>query len=176
MINTKVNLNKLVNFNREKDIAKAKKVRELIEIIINSKEFHRKVVSADFQDRRFKHENGKIEEIRDNELILERLLKGKEQFSSESSTDYEWDYQIVLYRSLTGEIGHRSKDTIFTKKKKFRNMTYRNVASHWIHEYVHVIGFTHDFKRTERRPYSIPYLTGTIAGSIMESNEYDFLG
>ncbi|MEM6517368.1 MAG: hypothetical protein AAF688_14390 [Bacteroidota bacterium] len=171
----KVKLNRLVNFNRKRDIEKAKKVQKLIEVVINSNEFRENVISADFKDRRFRKENGTIYEIVENGSILNLIIGGNEQYDNDDTIDFEWDFQIVLYRSFTGEIGHRSKDTIFTKKKKFRKMPYKDLASHWIHEYMHVIGFTHDFKRTKRRAYSVPYLVGEIAGDIMKSNDYDFL-
>ena len=40
---------------------------------------------------------------------------------------------------------------------------------------MHVIGFTHDYKKTKIRPYSIPYLVGTIASDTLETRDYDFL-
>ena len=156
------------------DIEKAERVRKLIQEVVNDEHFRNEVLRADFKDRRFVDENRNTTDIDDNEIILQKIISGKEQYTGEKE-DFEWDLRITLYRSLTSEIGHRSRETIFTKKKKFRNMSERYIASHWIPEYMHVIGFTHDYNRTKIRPYSVPYLVGTIASNTLETKEYDFL-
>lgn len=170
----KVVNNRLIGFNKKRDLDKAERVRKLIEEVINDRDFRNKVLKADFHDRRFIDDSGNTSEITDNSIILEKLISGKEQYTGEEK-DYEWDLRITLYRSITSEIGHRSKETIFTKKKKYRNLNDRFIASHWIHEYLHVIGFTHDYDRTRRRPYSIPYLIGNLASDALESREFEFL-
>ncbi len=174
MKKVKIKNNRLINFNKKTDLDKAEKIRKLIEEIINDGNFRDEVLNANFKDRRFIDVNGDISEINDNEIILDKIISGKEQYTNEEK-DFEWDLRITLYRSITTEIGHRSKETIFTKKKKYRNLSERYIASHWIHEYMHVIGFTHDYKRTKIRPYSIPYLVGTIASNVLESKEFVFL-
>ena len=170
----KVKTNRLISFSRMSDIEKAERVRKLIQEVVNDEHFRNEVLRADFKDRRFVDENRNTTDIDDNEIILQKIISGKEQYTGEKE-DFEWDLRITLYRSLTSEIGHRSRETIFTKKKKFRNMSERYIASHWIHEYMHVIGFTHDYNRTKIRPYSVPYLVGTIASNTLETKEYDFL-
>jgi len=169
-----VKFNQLLNFTKETDVKKAESVKLLITDVINTPEFRTRILNADFKDRRFIDERGEYSEINDNQEILNKIIAEKEQYTGET-VDYEWDFNICLYRSLTGEVGHRKKETIFTKKRKFRNLSHRFIASHWIHEYTHVLGFTHDYKRTERRPYSVPYLISTIANTILEGKEYEFL-
>lgn len=170
----KIKNNRLINFSRKKDLEKAEKIRKLIEEVVNDEHFRNEILKADFKDRRFIDENGVTSEITDNKIILQKIISGKEQYTGEKE-DFEWDLRITLYRSLTSEIGHRSRETIFTKKRKFRNLSERFIASHWIHEYMHVIGFTHDYKKTKIRPYSIPYLIGTIASNTLETKDYNFL-
>jgi len=174
MRKVKIINNRLIGFSRKSDIQKAERVRRLIDEVINDKNFRNQVLKAEFQDRRFIDESGNTTEISDNNIILKKLISGKEQYTGENK-DYEWDLRVTLYRSITSEIGHRSRETIFTKKRKYRNLSDRFIASHWIHEYLHVIGFTHDHERTRRRPYSIPYLIGTLASNTLESKEFDFL-
>lgn len=174
MKKVKVKNNRLINFNRKRDLEKAERVRKLILEVINDEHFRSEILKADFKDRRYIDENRNTTEIIDNKIILQKIISGKEQYTGENE-DFEWDLRITLYRSLTSEIGHRSRETIFTKKKKFRSMSERYIASHWIHEYMHVIGFTHDYKKTSIRPYSVPYLIGTIASNTLETKEYDFL-
>ncbi len=168
MRKVQVRFAQLANFKKKKDVEKAEKARLLIEKTINDKSFHDKVTSAKFEDRRFRDRSGTTHQIEDNTEILERLLIGNEQYG-ERNSDYEWDLKIVLFRSLANEIGHRNRDTIFTKKKQFRQMTTERVAAHWIHEYAHVIGFTHDHEVTKIRPNSVPYAVGSISRKIMES-------
>lgn len=174
MPKVKLRFVQLINFTRQSDREKAEKIRHLIEETINDSEFQQKILNADFKDRRFTDEKNNTSEIEENEIILNKILSGKEQYSNDVA-DNEWDLKISLYRSLTTELGHRNRDTILTKKRKFRVLSERMIAAHWIHEYVHVIGFTHDYKRTKVRPYSVPYLVGSIANELLESKEFDFL-
>ena len=169
-----IKTNRLICFNRKSDLEKAELIRKLIKEVVNDDHFREEVLKADFKDRRFVDEKGTVTEINNNEVILQKIISGKEQYTGETE-DYEWDLRVTLYRSWTSEIGHRSRETIFTKKRKYRNLSARFIAAHWIHEYMHVIGFTHDFKKTKIRPYSIPYLIGTIAANTLETKAYDFL-
>ena len=173
MRNIKIKFTQLINFKKSSDLKKAERIKFLIEDVANDPSFREKIVNADFKDRGFVEENGNRIEMKNNQDILEKIVGGKEQFS-DNEKDFIWGLRVVLYRSITGEVGHRSRDTIFTKKRKFRKLDERYIASHWIHEYVHVIGFTHDFKKTEVRPFSVPYLVGSIALEILKSKEYNF--
>lgn len=172
----KINIKKtsLINFNKKKDLNKAEIVRKLIEEVVNDEYFREEILKADFKDRRFIDENRNVIDINNNETILKKIISGQEQYTGEVE-DFEWDLRITLYRSWTREIGYRSRENIFTKKSKFRKLNARFIAAHWIHEYMHVIGFTHDHKRTFKRPYSIPYLIGTIASNTLERKEFEFL-
>lgn len=162
MKKVKVSIYQLVNFNRKSDRDKAGRVRLIIEKVVNDQAFREKILDAEFKDRRFLKVDGTIVNIDDNRKVLDMIIGGKEQYREEDA-DYEWDMSVALYRSLTREVGHRKRETIFTKKRKFRKATDEYVAAHWIHEYAHVIGFIHDFKNTEIRPFSIPYLIYDIA-------------
>ena len=161
-----VNLEQLVNFSQDSDLEKANRVVNLIASVINNSEFRQEMLVAEFKDRRFVDESGVIVEMEDDQEILDKLIPGKEQYINRAS-DYVCNFNIVLYKSLTGEIGKRNRDTIFTKKRKFRRWKDKAIASHWIHKYMHVLGFTHDYKRTDNRPYSVPYYTGSIAEKIL---------
>jgi len=168
MKKVKINFYELLNFTKRSDIEKANRVKLLIEEVVNNPKFRDEILKANFKDRRFRNEDQTIVTIDDNKEILNRLISGKEQFRDEDA-DYEWDFRISLYRSITGEVGKRKKESVLTKKKKFRQRSDRTIAAHWIHEYIHVIGFTHDFKRTEIRPHSVPYLVGSIAKEILKA-------
>ncbi|MFT5819026.1 MAG: hypothetical protein ACI8ZM_000248 [Crocinitomix sp.] len=168
MNSIKVTLKQLTDFTKGKDVVKAQRIQKLIEFVANHPTFHEKILDAEFKDRRFVKENGEVVKMDDNQAILDIILSGKEQYVTEDA-DKEWDLRISLYRSFTFEIGYRSKERIFTKKKKFRKLSDRYIAAHWIHEYMHVLRFTHDHKRTDRRPDSVPYLIGEIAEEILKS-------
>ncbi len=164
----KITLKQLTGFTKGKHVEKALRIQKLIEFVANNPTFHEKILNADFRDKRFVKENGEVLTIDNNQKILDIILAGKEQFVTEDA-DAEWDLRITLYRSVTFEVGHRSKERIFTKKRKFKKFSDRYIASHWIHEYMHVLGFTHDHDRTSRRPDSVPYLVGEIAEEILKS-------
>lgn len=66
---------------------------------------------------------------------------------------------VNTYRKNNGVIGFRqppSKD--ININKYFHDQYFAcSSAANLAHESSHVIGYTHDFKLTKRRPYSVPY-------------------
>ena len=62
-------------------------------------------------------------------------------------------------------VGYTSaNDPVIYLNKAFRGKSWNDwaEASNLFHETMHKIGFEHDFKATERRPYSVPYLANRV--------------
>lgn len=165
---TKIIINKLFKFNKRWKIRKAKRVVNLMNKVLNSENFKREILDYEFTDRRYRQSRSdQFREIIDNNEIYDILMKGYEQNSSEGN-DYTWKLNIKLGRFLR-QVGRREGNLIITQNWFFKknNNDYK-VAAHWIHEYSHVLGFHHDYEKTERRKDSIPYALGTIVEKVLE--------
>lgn len=66
---------------------------------------------------------------------------------------------VTYYRSDNGVIGYRNKGstTIHFNRKFHDRYGSWETASNGLHEISHTWGYAHDFDRTARRPYSVPY-------------------
>lgn len=66
---------------------------------------------------------------------------------------------VVYYFKNNSVIGYRQPpfNTIYLNKKYHDKYSACSSAANLAHEASHVLGFTHDFKATKRRPFSVPY-------------------
>jgi hypothetical protein len=75
--------------------------------------------------------------------------------------------RVTMYYTSKNVIGYRNKGSnlIHTNSKYHRAKGFGlcSKASNLFHEVSHVMGYTHDFERTKRRPYSVPY---TISAAV----------
>ena len=64
---------------------------------------------------------------------------------------------------------------IWIHKKFFRRSSWTpvDVAANMAHEWVHKIGFGHDYYYTEDRPYSVPYAIGNIVAEVANLMGYE---
>lgn len=166
---TKISINKLYKFRKKWKVRKAKKVVALMNKAINSDQFKQEVLAYEFTDRRYRlSPKDEYREISDNNEIFKILMKGHEQNSTEGA-DYTWKLNIKLGRLLP-QVGRREGDLIITQNWFFKKSNNENrIAAHWFHEYSHVLGFGHDYEKTERRPHSVPYGLGTIIEKVLDN-------
>jgi hypothetical protein len=97
------------------------------------------------------------------------IRAAKERYTS--AADGEVDLNLEL-RSLSwfhrGVVGYTSEgsDTITTNRRFFSGFDESALAGHLGHEWLHTLGFEHDFKATARRPFSVPYALGDLIESL----------
>lgn len=72
--------------------------------------------------------------------------------------------ELESYYSWVNTVGYTFESTkrIWMNRKFHNGFTTCQKAANLAHELTHKIGFTHDVKVTKRRPFSVPYMTGTI--------------
>lgn len=140
------------------ELIKLKKAVEVLEQVINSSEFRSKVLSIKFENN----------EGMTSLEIYNLLMTGKEVLSP--AADSEINIDIEMYYSLKGVIGYTYPNTLRTwiNRRFFKRMTPAEIANNLIHEWLHKVGFDHDFYPTKRRvnsvPYAIGYLVQNLAG------------
>lgn len=122
-----------------------------IHTVINSKIFMDQVLKMKKFGERSKYKDYT------NMEIYQILMKGSETL--EPVEDNEWDIYIDDYFSWKRVIGYTKKNikTIFINTRFFDKRHRALCGSNIVHEYGHKLGFSHDFRATKDRPFSICY-------------------
>lgn len=150
------------------NLSRVKSVVQLLENTINSEEFKNAVINfkthlqgGTFHFFKIEKKRGRTRTIKlkryTNTEVLSKILKGN---SSEENVielklkmEYGSDGDVVGFK--------RSGDpTIHTYEKFVKTMSLERYAAHIIHEYCHIIGFSHSSSRKNdkfRDCYSVPY-------------------
>lgn len=154
---------------KEKYIRGAKKLM----IAINSEEFKQRVLNYSYEDRGQKINNFKSPETEGKSMnrreIYEYIMSGRDKFNKEADKDI--DIKISLYhKRWSSAIGYTYPNTWKTwiNFKFFKNFSDADVAGNIIHEYMHNLGFDHDFNWNSTRKHTVPYAIGTIIREIAE--------
>lgn len=147
---------------------KEEKLNDAIErmlIVINSEEFKQKVLNHEYQGEKTYVDNQELT----NEEIYNVIMQGVETLNGE--VDQEMDLDLTLYYSNNSTVGYTYPNTnrVWINDKFFTTNTLGKVAGNIVHEWTHKLGFTHDFNRTERRNYSVPYAVGNIIQELVDS-------
>lgn len=96
-----------------------------------------------------------------NEGVYAKIISGAETLSP--STDGEIDIEVeVDHRYRRGVIGYTypTLPTQYIYKSFLDSADVYDVAGNIAHEYIHKLGFGHEFKKTVDRENSVPYAVG----------------
>lgn len=168
---TEIKIERLFKFKKKWMRKKARRVVVLMNEVINSDKFKKEILDYDFKDRRYRLDpKEQHREITDNQEIYDILMRGHEQ-NSEDGVDYTWKLRIALGR-FNDQVGRRQGNLITTQNWFLKiKGNEAKVASHWFHEYAHMLGFYHDKKKTPIRPYSVPYALNEIVEKVLLERE-----
>jgi hypothetical protein len=141
---------------------RAKLDRAMVKLgaVLSSREFRDAVLSHTYGGK-----PGFANDARAPAEIYAVIRAAKERYTD--AADGEVDLNLSL-RSLSwfqrGVVGYTSEDsdTITTNRRFFSGFDEAEVAGHLGHEWLHTLGFEHDFKATARRPFSVPYAVGDL--------------
>lgn len=152
---------------RDSDKEKVYKAVEILETVINSKEFKDRVLNFTFKGEKQFHRNNGLS----NKEIYENLMTGEEVLMPNSVGIMNFD--LTLYRSKnpwSKVKGYTKPDTmrIWMNTKFFRRTSWTSidVAGNMAHEWVHKMGYGHAYKHNPDRPYTVPYAIGYLVGDI----------
>ena len=152
---------------RDFSSSQAAKMDEAIELlieIVNSERFKQRVLNHTYNGLLTFVDNKGLT----NAQIYQALMDGSETLNP--AIDSEMDIDITLYYSNNSTVGYTypNSERIWVNDKFFRTNTLGKVAANVIHEWTHKLGFDHDFNRTSRRNYSVPYGIGTIVRQLID--------
>jgi hypothetical protein len=163
---------KLEKYN-EKQTAKFHQVIEKVLIILASKEFKKRVLNHEYQGKKqysTPEVNGKT---LTNQEVYKTILSGTEQLLKHipsEKDDGEMDLHLKMYYKRNSVVGWTKPSimTIHTNSRYYNTNPHGKVGANFVHEWLHKLGFGHDFKRTARRPYSVPYAVGSIINELIQ--------
>lgn len=151
----------------EADKVKVYKAVEILETVMNSQEFKERIYNFTFKGQKTFHQNNGLS----NKDIYAQLMTGEEVLMPNSVGIMNFDLSLYRSKNPWSKVkGYTKPDTmrIWMNKKYFRQSSWTsiNVAGNMAHEWVHKMGFGHDYRHNADRPYTVPYAVGYIVGEI----------
>lgn len=139
--------------------AKMDRALNILKRVFSSSEFKRRILQHRYRGRRSFAQNRGLS----NYQIYHKILDGVERLRPfrNNAMDVEIELYTDYQSTVLGYTYPRSK-RIWMNSKYFNRHTPGKVAAHLVHEWLHKLGFDHDYKRTHRRKYSVPYAVGYI--------------
>ena len=141
----------------------------VLEAALNSEEFRQRVLDFTWNGKQtFANNNGLT-----NEQIYAAIMAGRETYSDED--DHVANLSLSLYSppffkkwGVVG-YGYPGAPQIYINRNYFKVMSMASLAGLLAHEWCHKLGFDHDYRRTAKRPYSVPYGVGSLVTEIADS-------
>lgn len=131
---------------------------DLIKQVIASEEFKNSILNHKYKGKKTFVDNDGLS----NAQIYRKILESSEKLNLKKNNTM--DVTLVTYRVSANVIGCTlpSVNKIWMNTRYLNSFTPRQVASNLIHEWLHKLGFKHDYERTPERPYSVPYAVGYL--------------
>lgn len=142
------------------------RARVLAEKVLNSEEFKQRVLNFTYDgDEAFVQNDGKT-----NLQIYNQMMAGAELYPRTTTANKTMDLFTELYYGGSGVIGYTNPDTatIYMNSYYYDDYSPSEVVGNITHEWLHKLGYDHDYSYTYRRDYSVPYAIGYIAEEIAE--------
>lgn len=149
------------------DQLKIKKAEVMLEHIMNSDEFREKVLAFTWRGKKqFNENNGQS-----NKEIYDHLMTGDEILMPDSSGVMDFDLSLYRSKNPWSKVKGYTTPTsmqIYMNKKFFRKSTWTpiDVAANMAHEWVHKMGYGHDYRHNADRPFTVPYAIGHIVSEV----------
>lgn len=140
--------------------AKLDQATTLLANVLNSQQFKDAVLAA-----RFDGKPGFASDDRSPAEVYATIRAAKESFTDQADgvvnmnlelRDLSWFQRHVVGYTTPGS------DTLTTNRRFYSGMDAAEIAGHLGHEWLHSVGFEHDFNATARRPSSVPYEVGEL--------------
>ena len=142
--------------------AKYNKAIAIVKLVVATEEFKNKVLNYTYNGQQIFADNaGKT-----NAQIYQSILDAAEELHPVKNNTM--DLEVELYYEASSIVGYTNGGTtrIWVNTKFFDSFQENSVAGNLFHEWLHKLGYVHDFASTAKRPYSVPYAVGYIMGDI----------
>ncbi len=164
----KVNLVDHGNMNTTQ-VQKMNQVITVLNQILNTAEFKDKVLNFSY--------NGKTEFVQNNGMtnqqVYDFIMGGAEEYPKQTQANDLADMRLTIYyppwwKPFSSAVAFTNTDDpyLHVYAKYYGNATIPQLCNTFIHEWLHKMGFDHDFNSTAQRPYSVPYGVGGIINDL----------
>jgi hypothetical protein len=104
-----------------------------------------------------------------NAQIYQSILDAAETL--QPAKNNTMDLGVKLYYEASTIIGYTNGSITYinVNTKFFDQFAINDVAGNLFHEWLHKLGYVHDFASTPQRPYSVPYAVGYLVRDIGKS-------
>ena len=127
---------------------------ELLRRVFASPEFKRKILNHDYYGRKMFDRNMGLS----NWQIYRRILRGMEKLNPYPNNAMDLEIQFYTdYNSIVLGFTRPNTHTVWINNKYFNKRKPAQIAASLVHEWLHKVGFGHEFQRTENRNFSVPY-------------------
>lgn len=157
-----------VNFNSSQ-AEHLEKSRVVLEKVLNSEEFKQRVLHFAYNGEETYVQNNGLNNLQ----IYNKIMSAAEEFPQQTVANNQMDLSVQIYTSSwfnRSVVGYTSPDTatIYMNTYFYNYATPAGTAGNMMHEWLHKLGFDHDFNSTARRPSTVPYAIGYIAEDLAE--------
>jgi hypothetical protein len=158
----------LINY-FEYEKVRTRKIGREMATVLNSREFKERVLNFEWNGAKQYADNDGYT----NEQIYDMIRTARENDNPDGRDSVmELVHKIgrPWFCSWRKAIGFTNPGSplITTYYCKYHRMSDADLGGHFTHEWMHRIGFGHDFNATAKRPHSVPYAVGRIAGQILD--------
>ncbi len=154
----------LMNFNATQ-AEKYNKAVVLVKKVVATEKFRNAILNYTWNGAKtFANNAGKT-----NAQIYQSILDAAE--SLHPAKNNTMDLGVKLYTEASNIIGYTngSISYINVNTKYFNTFAVNDVGGNLFHEWLHKLGYVHDFAATAQRPYSVPYAVGYLVRDIGKS-------
>jgi hypothetical protein len=150
-----------INFTREQE-NKVLDAVDLIKQVLASEAFKKKILNFTYKGKKAFIDNNGLT----NAQVYKKILEASEKLNPGKNNTM--DITVETYYTDANVIGYTmpSINKIYMNRKYFNNFTPVQISSNMVHEWLHKLGFGHDYESTPTRPYSVPYAVGYIVKSL----------
>jgi hypothetical protein len=141
--------------------ARLMKIARNTEVVINSARFKERLL-----DNVYKEKAGFFGTTASPESVYRAMMESDEFLKGVK--DFIWQYELYIEVLPEGVYGRMywPKDPIYFNSLYLDNRLESGLAGTYCHEKSHQLGYTHTKERTDDRPYSVPYVLGTICAEV----------
>jgi hypothetical protein len=150
-----------VNFTADQK-AKYDKAVQIVKLVVATEEFRKQILNYTYNGAKQFADNRGLT----NAQIYQSILDAAETL--QPAKNNRMDIEVELYYAANTVVGYTNGSTkrIYVNTKFFNQYAANSVAGNLTHEWLHKLGYAHDFAVTAKRPYSVPYAIGYIMGNI----------
>ncbi len=158
---------------RSRDLLKLYQAVQILEKVMNSKQLKNLILNYKYAGEEQFHQNKDMSNLE----IYEHLMTGSEDINP--GDDQVMNFDLTMYRSWnpwSKVKGYTKPDTlrIWIHSKYYRRSSWTpvDVAANMAHEWVHKMGFGHDYYYNQDRRYSVPYAIGGLVTEVAKKMGY----